>query len=234
MKKEQKKVGELLLDAGLIDDFQLNASLAYQKEWGGRLGSIMIKKGFVSEKELALIIAKQYGTPCASLEVMESPSDEILNMVKGDVAKKFGIFPIGLEGKTLLVAVSDPTDLKTLDDISFTLGVRIKPVLALESEITRAIETNYEGKFTRGKFIVEESKTREKTARRVSSGMGSAVIEEKIERLKEAERGGTAPTRSGTEISQKAVIQSIVDLLIAKGVFTREEFMTQLKSKMRQ
>ena len=67
-------------------------------------------------------------------------------MVPLESAKKFGIFPIGFEGKTLLMSMADPTDLKTLDDIGFSLGLRIKPILALESDIMRAIAVYYEGK----------------------------------------------------------------------------------------
>jgi type IV pilus assembly protein PilB len=185
MKREKKKVGELLIEAGLIDDLQLKSSLAYQEQWGGRLGSILLRKGFVSEKELAGVISEQSGMPCVSLAETEMPSDEVLNMVKADIAKKFGIFPLGIEGKTLAVAVSDPTDLEMLDDLSFTLGMRIKPVLAIDSEITRAIETNYDGNYSRGKCVIEKTGTAGKFVPVFSSQ--SPEIEEKIERAPEQE-----------------------------------------------
>ena len=146
MKKENKRLGELLLEVGLIDEFQLRTALSEQAEWGGRVGSIMIKKGFVSEKDMLTVIEKQYGLSAISLDSMQRPSDEVLKMVGRDVAKKFGICPVGMEGKTLLVAIADPTDLKTIDDIGFSLGVRVKPLLALESDIMRAIGIYYEGK----------------------------------------------------------------------------------------
>jgi type IV pilus assembly protein PilB len=234
MKKEKKKIGELLLEAGLITEHQLKSSLVSQEEWGGRLGSILLRKGFVSEQEMASIIGKQYDMPCASLAEIERPSEEIMNTTRLDIAKRFGIFPLGFEGKTLSVATSDPTDLKTLDDLSFTLGVRIKPVLALESEITRAIETNYEGKFKQGKFVIKRVIAPARLAQMGAVGAERDLAEKRFEGAQEVEREERVPAKSRAEISQKVVIQSIVDLLIAKGVFTREEFMTQLKSKMKQ
>jgi len=98
MKKTNKKLGELLKEAGLIDDFQINSALAYQKQWGGRLGSIIIRKGFVSEKEMISVMEKQFGLSSISLEEIDRPPDEVLNMVKVDVARKFCIFPVALFG----------------------------------------------------------------------------------------------------------------------------------------
>ena len=66
-------------------------------------------------------------------------------MVRLDIAKKYTIFPVKFEKNSLLLAISDPTDLKTLDDLRFLLGVRLKPLLALESDIQRAIGVYYEG-----------------------------------------------------------------------------------------
>jgi hypothetical protein len=232
MKKERKKVGELLIEAGLIDDLQLKSSLAYQEQWGGRLGSIFLRRGFVSEKELAVVISEQCGMPCISLGETEMPSDEVLDMVKADIARKFGIFPLGVEGKTLVAAVSDPTDLEMLDDLSFTLGMRVKPVLALDSEIRRAIETNYEGNYPRGKFVIETTGTAGKHVPVFSSRTDK--IEEKIESAPEKERKEPVPPKSGTEVSQKTVIESLIDLLVDRGVFTKEELMSRIRSKMRQ
>ncbi|MBI5639542.1 MAG: hypothetical protein HZA17_03865, partial [Nitrospirae bacterium] len=181
MKKTNKRIGQLLLEAGLIDELQLKSALSYQQEWGGRLGSVIIKKGFVSEKDVVSIIEKQFGISCISLESIDRPADEVLNMVKLDIAKKFGIFPIGLEGKMLLLAVADPTDLKTLDDIRFVLGARIKPLLALESDIMRAIAVHYEGKVVPAREAPAASSSRtESASQRESSGAEGGVAPEII------------------------------------------------------
>jgi type IV pilus assembly protein PilB len=234
MKREKKKIGELLIEAGLIDDLQLKSSLAYQEQWGGRLGTVLLRKKFVSEKDLAAVISEQCGMLCVSLRETERPPDEVLDMVKADVARKFGIFPLGIEGKILAVAVSDPTDLETLDDISFTLGTRIKPVLVLDSEITRAIETHYDGIFSQGKFVIEETGEPEKVGPAFSRGTGSGEIEAKIERVSEKKDKGSVPAKAGTEVSQRTVIESVIDLLVDKGIFTKEELISRIRSRTRQ
>ena len=226
--KLKKKLGELLLDGGIIDEFQLKSALSYQEEWGGRLGSILIKKGFVSEQEMLSVIEKQYGLSSVSLETVGRPPDEVLNMVKVDVAKKFGIFPVRLEGgKVLLVATADPTDLKTLDDISFMLGVRVKPLLALESDILRAIGIYYEGNFSPAHIL-----TKEKLAEFDKTVMhDKTVIHDRADVHEPVHRREHPAGKARAEISQKIVLESLIDLLVSKGVFTRDELIRKMKSR---
>lgn len=219
MKRETKKLGELLLEAGLIDEFQLKSALADQGMWGGRLGSIIIKKGFVVEKDMLSVIEKQYGLSVISLDTIQKPSDEVLKMVGVEAARKFGIFPVGLEGKTLLIAIADPTDLQMLDDITFKLGVRVKPLLALESEIMRAISVYYEGNIAGDSFRM----AREKLAQ--------------FDAMFSADNIQTAPEKKASkpkaDISQKVVIESLIDILVSKGILTREELIKRIKSRGR-
>ena len=228
MKKSNKKIGELLLELGFIDEFKLKAALAYQREWGGRLGSVLINKGFISEKNMAHVIEEQFGLSCINLDDIEKPHDEVLGMVSLDNAKKFGIFPIGLEGKTLLVAFADPTDLKMLDEIGFSLGLRIKPILALESDIMRAIAVYYEGK--------ERSHMTNRARAAMTASVAMPVYEEKVdsgtvESSPERDVTGPASARPASDASQKRVIESLIDLLVSKGIFTKAELIKQIKSK---
>ena len=170
---------------------------------------------------------KQLGLPCISLENIEKPADEIMKLVRVDVAKKFGIFPVSLEGKNLTIAISDPTDLKTLDDIGFMLNVRIKPILALESDINRAIGLHYEGNFSPGSsFRID----REKLAEKISRTMPSEMEIEQLRHVPDHSEvdANKAPKQ---EASQKIVIESIVDLLIEKGIFTKAELINRIRSK---
>lgn len=227
MDKEKKRLGQMLIEAKLIDEVQLKSALAEQTEWGGRLGSIIIKKGFVSEIDILSVIEKQLGLPCISLENIEKPADGILKLVRVDVAKKFGIFPISLDGKTLSIAMSDPADLKTLDDIGFMLNVRIKPILALESDIKRAIEFHYEGNFSPGSsFRIDKEKLAEKISHTMPSNM---EIEHAAPSPFNSEANATKSPKQ--DASQKIVIESIVDLLIEKGIFTKAELINRIRSK---
>jgi hypothetical protein len=229
MKRSKKKIGELLLERGLIDKVQLNSALAYQSEWGGRLGAILIKKGFISEKDMSRVIEEQFGLSCIHLDDIEKPHDEVLRIVPLGSAKKFGIFPIGFEGKTLLMAIADPTDLKTLDDIGFSLGRRIKPILALESDIMRAIAVYYEGK-ERAHLTVNRARAA-MMASRAPHVHKEKVEGEIAERSREADVRGPASTGPVSEASQKRVIASLIDLLVSKGVITKSELIRQIKSK---
>ncbi len=226
MKKDTRKLGEILQEAGVIDDFQLKSALSYQGEWGGRLGAILIKKGFVTEDQVLAVVEQQLGLPSVSLGDVQRPPDEVMKLVRVDVARKFCIFPLGFEGsRTLKVATADPTDLKMIDDIQFMLGVRVKPVLALESEINRAIDIHYEGKIS-----VERERIAMRASRSLTPPPADVTEKTVIERPVGLETKDP-DARPRAEVSQKAVIESLIDLLVSKGVFTREELLQHIRSR---
>ncbi|UCE79897.1 MAG: hypothetical protein JSV13_04475 [Nitrospiraceae bacterium] len=232
MDKEKKKLGQMLVDEGLIDNTQLQSALAYQRQWGGRLGSIFLKKGFVSEKDMSALMEKQLGQKCISIESYGSPSHDVLNMVRLDIAKKYTIFPVKFEKNSLLLAISDPTDLKTLDDLRFLLGVRLKPLLALESDIQRAIGIYYEGLDVGRAHSVDKEKMAEMITRSMHGDTKHTDSDRKSGQLEPAyEKTGQKAGAPHKERTQKLIIESVIDLLISKGVFTREELLNQIKFK---
>lgn len=222
----------MLVDEGLIDDTQLQSALAYQRQWGGRLGSIFLKKGFVSEKDMSVLLEKQLGQKCISIESYGNPSHDVLDMVRLDIAKKYTIFPVKFEKNSLLLAISDPTDLKTLDDLRFLLGVRLKPLLALESDIQRAIGVYYEG-LDVGKA---HSVNKEKMAEMITSSRYADTKHKDPDSKTDqpepvSEKTQQKPGAQQKERSQKLIIESVIDLLISKGVFTKEELLNHIKFK---
>ena len=144
MKENRPKIGEILVEAGIIDKIQLIAALGEQKQWGGRLCSTIINMGFADEKSISAALEKQLKRKCISFDDIEIPSD-ILKLVSLETAKKHNIIPIELKNKVLTIAISDPLDLNLIDELSFRLGFMIKPVLALDSSIKKAIGRCYEG-----------------------------------------------------------------------------------------
>ncbi len=216
MAATRKRLGELLIEAGLIDEMQLKTALSHQKEWGGRLGAVLIRKGFVKETAMIAVIENQMGMTCLPLEKFEKPSEEVMRLVKEDIARKFGILPQKFDGRTLVAATSDPTDLKILDDLGFLLSVRIKPVLALESDIHTALDHFYDP--------LNSSSTLERkthVADMTISPSGSQyelVLDDNSPQ--ERNQDGKEPNTGDIE---HAVIASIVDLLVEKGIFTRDE-----------
>jgi hypothetical protein len=141
------KLGELLVRAGVLDDFKLKAALAEQQRWGGRLGRILVEMNFVSEDLLVKALSKQLGVPRARLEQLDVPPD-IVGRIDPQFASTHALCPERYlpEKKTLLVAMVDPTNVGAIDELRFKTGLRIETSLAGELEITQAIDTLFYGR----------------------------------------------------------------------------------------
>ncbi len=220
----KKKLGELLMDAGLIDEMQLKAALAHQKEWGGRLGAVLVRKGFIKETSMISVIEKQMGMTCLPLEEFERPSDEVMRLVKEDIARKFGILPQKFDGRTLIALTSDPTDLKMLDDLGFLLSVRVKPVLALESDIHTALDHFYDP-MTSSSTLARKAHVADMTF-----NPGGAHFE-----LMQDDHALPEPEPDEQELSARnvehEVLAGIIDLLVEKGIFTRDELAARINAR---
>ena len=142
-KQKQARLGELLLDTGLIAPHQLSVALGQQAKWGGKLGSELIRLGFIGETELAYILEKQLGIKWVSLKDQEI-STEVIQSVSHETARKYHIMPVECSHQTVTIAMVNPNDLDTLDAIAFAVGKTIKPVMALESDIEWALSHYYD------------------------------------------------------------------------------------------
>lgn len=222
MSKTKRKLGEMLLSEGIIDEIQLRAALAHQAAWGGRLGSIFVRKGFVKETDMIAVIEKQLGLSCLPLEEFGTPDDEALDVVKENIARKFVIFPLTLDGKILEMATSDPTDLNTLDDLSFLLGVRIKPVLALESDILTAIDHYYNP-------LGGSMRLSRRKADSVEAPESKGEAFEIIRDHRQSGLTGADHSRNVGEITDHDILEGVIELLIEAGIFTRKELAERIK-----
>lgn len=215
MKKDTKKIGAMLMETGHLDEYQLSASLGYQKQWGGRLASVIINMGFVEEKSIASALEKQLGQKCISLTDIKIPS-EAINAVKHDIAMKYSIIPLDFDKRTLTVAMSDPTDLNAIDELSFILGVRIKPILAVGSGINKAIAKYYTDITTEDRQIRADKVTPPEELQVTRN-----------ERTKER-------TRLETSHSPEMLIDALTEILIEKGIITREKLTSKIREKLKQ
>ena len=141
----KKKIGDLLVEAGLIDEAQLGSALLYQQKWGGKLGGCLVQMGFVTERDIAQVLAKKLNHEYADLFHPGIPED-VFKLVKPDIARKYHCMPVRLDNKTLVVALADPHNMEVADMLRFATGLKIKTVFALESEIEDAIAKYYDGK----------------------------------------------------------------------------------------
>jgi|Deesub1362B_J571_1020462.scaffolds.fasta_scaffold00104_48 type IV pilus assembly protein PilB len=139
------KLGQLLIDSNLITEAQLKEALNLQKKEGGRLGSKLVKLGYITEDKLVEFLSKQYGVPSINLSDYEiDPS--VIKLIPAEMAKKYMVIPVARVGATLTVAMADPSNLFAIDDIKFMTGYNVEAVVAPESSIMEAIQKYYSGK----------------------------------------------------------------------------------------
>ena len=136
-------LGELLLRESVINLPQLDEARKDIEKHGGRLGNTLAKLGYVSEQQLVSFLSKQYGVPAVALDAIAVP-EEVIKMVPKEVAQRHGIIPIEKQGTSLIVAVSDPSNIYAMDDIKFLTGYNVEMVVAAESQIYQALEQYYQ------------------------------------------------------------------------------------------
>ncbi len=138
------RLGSMLVSSGLISDDQLKKALSVQKSEGGRLGSILVKLGFVPEDKLMTFLSKQYGVPYVDLSKFEINS-AVIKHIPAEVAQKYRIMPINRAGATITIAMVDPSNIFAIDDIKFMTGYNVEAVVATEGAIVVAIKKYYGG-----------------------------------------------------------------------------------------
>jgi type IV pilus assembly protein PilB len=137
------RLGEILLREGLVTREQLAQALAEQKNTKHRLGYVLVKLGLVQELEITKVLARQYRMPAVDLSRFEV-DPKIIKLVPADLATKSVVLPLKREGRTLTVAMADPTDLGLLEDLKFITRFDLFPVIAGEYTLRNLIEKHYE------------------------------------------------------------------------------------------
>jgi type IV pilus assembly protein PilB len=136
------KIGELLLKEGLINQQALDKALQEQKQGGFRVGYNLVKLGFVNEVELTRMLARQYRMPAVDLSNFEV-DPRIAKLIPAELAQRHLVLPLKREGRTLTVAMADPSDLGVIDDLKFITRYDIFPVIAGEYTLRNAVDKHY-------------------------------------------------------------------------------------------
>ncbi|MCK5916249.1 MAG: Flp pilus assembly complex ATPase component TadA, partial [Deltaproteobacteria bacterium] len=140
---KNKRIGELLLNADIINQEQLDHALAEQKINPVRLGSTLVRLGYLREETLTDFLSLQFGVPSVNLEDVSIP-DNIIELVPTELANKHHILPVNRIGSTLIIATCDPTDLTAIDDVKFITGYNIETTIASEEAIKKTIDKYYD------------------------------------------------------------------------------------------
>ncbi len=137
------RLGEILLREGLVTREQLGQALAEQKNTKHRLGYVLVKLGLVQELEITKVLARQYRMPAVDLTRFEV-DPKIIRLVPAEMATKSVVLPLKREGRTLTIAMADPTDHGLLEDLKFITRFDLFPVIAGEYTLRNLIEKHYE------------------------------------------------------------------------------------------
>src|SRR3954452_17403957 len=141
----RKKIGECLIQGGLITEEDLGTALTEHKRTGERLGVVLVRMNLATEKQIAKALAFQLGFPYINLA--ENPPDPTaVVLIPKDVAVKRVCVAVHLEKNLLTVAMSDPLLFSLVQDLEFQTGYRIKQVVATKTDINQAIEIGYPDK----------------------------------------------------------------------------------------
>jgi type IV pilus assembly protein PilB len=137
------RVGEILLQRGIIQKSQLEQAEISASQNGGIVNSSLVKLGFINENELTEILSKEYSLPVVDLDDV-AVDKELAAHLPHNIALKYSIIPLDLNGSILHVAMMDPSNIIAINDLRFITGFDIKVSVARESEIKIVIEKLYE------------------------------------------------------------------------------------------
>ena len=137
------RIGELLVQKNLLSEEQLRRAKEEARTSGTRIGYQITKLGFVEEEKVAEAVSNQYGVPTIELDDFEVDS-EVIALIPEEVANKHTILPVNRAGSTLIVAMSDPSNIFAIDDLKFLTGYNVEVVVAAEEAIRRAIDRYYD------------------------------------------------------------------------------------------
>jgi len=137
------RLGDMLVKAALITREQLNQALQQQQTSGGRIGTNLVRLGFISEDDITSFLSRQYGVPSINLSHFEIDGT-VIKLIPSEIAQKHQVIPINRTGNILTVAKADPSNIFAIDDVKFMTGFKVEPVVAAETSIKNAINKYYD------------------------------------------------------------------------------------------
>ena len=138
----RRELGELLIEAGYINQNQLHEAILKQKESGEKLGHVLVGLGYLSDQSLIEVLEFQLGVPHVNFS-KRNIDPIVAALVPEAIARKYCCFPVGMQSGALLIAMANPNDVVALDELKLSLNTRITPAIATEEEIKRAIDGFY-------------------------------------------------------------------------------------------
>jgi len=248
------KLGELLIKANVLQESQLKAALAEQQKWGGKLGEILVRMSLVTEELIVKALSKQLGIQTANLDSVQGIPPHVKAKIPVQMARDYMALPVQLrdEGKTLVIAMADPQNVEQIDSLRAVSKCRIVPQLAGRTALARAFARFYEGEAdlsdfegsfkvvdSQGRTVVKSLKEVEKQRAPEFAPPPAARPPPPVAAPPQPRPGPPVPSGSGASESLRqledvqrkevAAIKAMVELLIERGIFTREEYLAKVK-----
>lgn len=225
-RSQRPKVGDILVNEGIIEQRQLTAALAKQRQWGSRIGLTLVRLGFVTEEVLIRTLARQLGLAIVRLEGRRV-APEILDLVPSRIAEKHRCLPLFLKedggSRVLQMAIDDPADLEGLDELSFALGIEVQPVLVAPSDLEDALRRHY-----KGYSLASDTPADSPASIETRAFEGDGEHEEDELTFMDPVANAREPGAAGA-VPPAVVLRALTQLLVEKGVLDRDELVARLK-----
>lgn len=252
--QERKRLGQILVESGNLDEIQLAKALTDQRRWGNRLGTSLIRLGYIDETTLTRCLAKQYGLPGVNLDKVV-PQPEALAALPREIARSRLALPLAIarspDGRTILrVAIGDPQNLECLDEIRFATKYPLQVLIASDHAVLKAIDQHYfgnkeakqPGRVTDTPAIHEEDAGGEMQIVRGAleelvetervRGEGHAAPAEIVDAPEAEEAEPPRPARASAAGAEALVhLKALVRLLARKRVISLEELRAELRRR---
>jgi len=199
-----ESIGELLLASGKITQEELESAREYLDSTGaaGKLARILVKLGHVKESEMADFLAQEQGLA----RVKESEvtlADELMGLIPRSIVEKHEIVPVSKEGRTLVVAASDPTDYEAIEEVRFCTGRDVRVAVISHGDAQKLIS---------GYYGVE------------GPGRGPTVKEP----MRKVKAKAVASSIDGLKAEPPALVRALAQALVEKGVLSLDDIRTRL------
>lgn len=250
----------MMVKAGLIDELQLQSALSVQRQWGGKLGDVLVNNGYIDEMMLWKGLSRQLGVPLVSLPDEKLPPG-IHRLIPLDMCQKHNIFPIARDDKTVTVATSDPNNISGIDEVTFRVGARVRVVLAPDREIEWAIRTHHQGaqapcpppRVKRALIptnphmsIMQHEPATSAVPQGEALGQSSQTSQAELAAMAAmaAQAAGRSAAPAAPWWAQPGVVDGeaairetahllrfLVEVCVQRGIFTREEYLAKLRAQ---
>ncbi len=203
--KRRRKLGETLIEAGLLSRTQLERAVEECGRTSKRLGEVLVDLAIVSEYDLTRCLSNQLGFLFVDL-AKETLNTDLSLAVPEPLAKRYQAVPLRLEGKSLTVAMVDPLDFEAIRDLSFLSGYALKPVIATRSGIREALEKIY------------DKQAIEATLERIVGDNTQEYDQDLLEILSDTAQPTAAEVQTLEETTRRAPIVRLGNMLMTEAV----------------